>query len=159
MDDEPSYDRILENIAACQDIDKLTTFVVNARKRKVMVVEDAALRQLKSLIPSHKKGSYEKAFWDMFLTYQKVLFEHGKPTVKLNKTWKTALSDGETKALTDWIENGNQIWALDYLSVKSPKSMTAEKLALKHVEIFETNIQAMATKNLQSSEVRILEAK
>lgn len=159
IDDTPNYDRILENIAACRDIDKLTTFVSNAQKRGVIVVKDAAVKQLKSLIPVHKKGSFEKAFWEMFLQYQALLFEHGKPTLKLNKSWKTALCDGEIKALCDWVDDGRQVWALDNILSRSPQALTAEKLVLNFPDIFDAEIQQKAAQNLQLAKARLLEMK
>ena len=154
MNDEPNYDRILENIAACRDVDKLMAFMKNARKQNVVIVEDAALKQLKATFPNYKKDSYERAFWDMILGYQTVLLNHGKPTVKLAKAWKTALVDSETQAHNDWIENGDQVWAREYLLANSSKPLTAENLILKFPNLFDLDVQDVARQSLQASKAR-----
>jgi len=159
IDDKPNYDRVLENIAACKDVDKLMIFAENARKRNVMTVKEAASKQLKSLIPSCKKGSYEKAFWEMILLYQALLLEHGKPTLKLNKTWKMAMSEGEAEAHRDWILNGSQVWALDYFLSHVPTAITAEKLLLNNPDIFDVELQNTANNNLQMAKARLSEIK
>lgn len=156
-DDTQNYDRILGNISSCRDVDKLTSFIVNARKRGVKAVQDAAYHQLKSLVPAHKKESYEKAFWAMLLGYQAVLLDHGKPTIKLNKAWNAAMREGEIKVLSDWVENGHQKWALDYFVKNRRASVTAETLVLKFPDMFETKTCNDAARNLHLAKARILE--
>lgn len=58
LDDKPNYTRILESIAACKDVEKLTTFAANAKKRNVTIVKDAAIAQLKTLVPKHNKTRF-----------------------------------------------------------------------------------------------------
>ncbi|MGJ8562462.1 MAG: hypothetical protein ACSHXY_02810 [Alphaproteobacteria bacterium] len=152
MEDEPNYTRILGSIAACVDVDKLMAFLANAKKRGVLVVQNAVLAQLETLIPANKKGSYERAFWDMLLSYQTVLLENGKPTLKLNEAWKVALIVGEIQAHRDWVEEGAQAWAFGYLLENFPSLPTAEDLVLKFPTAFEARHRNLARNRLKNGE-------
>lgn len=157
MENTPNYDRILDNIAACQDIDKLTTFVTNAKKQNVLVVEHAALERIKLLKPQSDAGSFLAAFWDMLMQYQELLLEHRKPTLVLNKSWKLANNEGEIVALTEWIKNRNQAWALGHFLIHSPSLMTAEGLVLEFSNLFGNETITAAKLNLKQAEEKIAE--
>lgn len=157
LNDEPNYTRILDSIASCKDVEKLTTFAANAKKRNVTVVKDAAIAQLKMLVPKYAKASFEYGFWTMLLEYQHVLIEHGKPTLKLDSAWKMAMREDEADILSDWIKNGHQAWVLGHLSRTSPKSLSAETLALKFSGLFSAETLRAAERNLALAKTKILE--
>ena len=140
MDDLPNYSRILNLISESRDPEKLMAFVANAQKKNVPEVRDAALNQLNALRPARKGGSFEFAFWDMLMAYQKVLLENARPTKRLMKAWGMALSDDEAQALTQWVENGEQAWAFDNLISQGLVDITAEKLVLRFPKRFEPEI-------------------
>ena len=149
MDDEQDYTRILLSIEACHDINRLMTFAANAQKRHVPIVRDAALKRIETLIPLHKKGSFEFEFWEMFTAYQKALFENGKPALKLNETWKLAMADGEIQALNNWVENRLQAWTFEYLADQGDLHITAESLLLKFPKKFLPELYVLAENRIK----------
>ena len=141
MEDElPDYSRILHLISESQDPEKLMTFAMNAQKRKVLEVNKAALARLEALRPAHKEDSFEHGFWEMLMAYQNLLMENNRPTKRLMKAWETAIKDNEAKALTHWVENAEQAWALEYFVSEGMSDQTAEKLVLKYPKRFESEI-------------------
>lgn len=157
MDDAPDYSRVLHLISQCHDSDKLMTFVVNAQRKNVTEVRNAALAQLLALLPVHKEGSFEAAFWDMLMTYQKILLEHGKPTKLLMKAWKDAIDEDEISALTRWVENAEQAWAFQYLIHQGALDMTAETLVLRFPKRFASDIRDKAKHRIKAIETQSLQ--
>lgn len=158
MEDVPDYSRILTLISECRDPEKLITFFLNAQKKNVSEVSDAALIQLHALRPVYKKGSFELAFWDMLATYQKVLLEHGRPTNRLMRAWKTAQLENEAVALIQWVENVEQAWAFEHLIKQGMLVMTAEKLVLRFPQRFEANICDQARQRIKQMNNHSIEA-
>lgn len=144
MEDAPDYSRILNIISSCRDVDKLTTFMINAQRKNVPEVRDAAIKQMDALLPIHKTGSFETAFWDMFATYRKVLLEHGRPIYRLSKARQMALDEGEVEALIHWVTHTEQVWAFDYLNTHGLSKKTAESLVLRFPKRFTSKLREEA---------------
>ena len=51
-----------------------------------------------------------------------------------------SIKDNEAKALTHWVENAEQAWALEYFVSEGMSDQTAEKLVLKYPKRFESEI-------------------
>lgn len=155
---EPNYSRILNSIENCQDLRKLTAFYENARKKNVLVICEAALSQLKTLLPVNKKRSFESSFWEMIAAYQKTLLENGRPTLRLNKAWTSALTDGESEVLVKWIEEQAQPWAFQSLIDQGLSDMTAESLVLRFPKRFDAALRERAKRRLKGAHQETLGA-
>ncbi len=151
MDEEPDYTRILDIIQNCEDSDKLIAFVQNAQKKNVTVVAQAARLQLKKLIPELKSGSFENQFWKIFSAYEDLLLENLKPTKILNISRNEARSLGEIEALTNWINEGYQSWALNTFVSNKQSKLTAENLSLNHPELFDDETLKKAKQRLENA--------
>ena len=152
MEDLPDYSRILTLIAECRDPEKLMAFFLNAQKKNVSEVRDAASTQLNALRPVHKEGSFEFAFWDILMAHHKILLENGRPTNRLMRAWKTAQREDEAEALTQWVENGDQAWGFEHLISQGLLDMTAEKLVLRFPKRFEPDLCDQARQRMKASE-------
>ena len=152
MEDLPDYSRILDIISDCQDINKLRSFVTNAARKDVPEVRDVALARLLHLMPKRTPGSFEAAFWNVVETYHTYLLIHDRPIRRLRKTWNLALEEGETAALTHWVENGEQAWALQQFIERGDVEFTAEKLVLKYAKRFDVTVREQAKQRLKTTD-------
>lgn len=157
MEDEPDYSYLLGLINQCDDPKKLTTFVLNAQKRGVLSVREAAYKKLKSLIPRSNIKGIDGEFWEMFSTYEDILLQFSKPSSKLNLARARALSEGPRTALAFWVKNGSQAWVFNHLVQSDQENMTAEYLLSQYAQEFDRDLNVLAQNRLCKSKSRVLE--
>ena len=151
MEDPPDYSRILSLVTDCRDLNKLRSFISNAVRKDVTEVRDAALMQLRHLMPQKTPGSFEAAFWGMMDTYHTYLLLHDRPVRRLSKTWDRALEEGEVATLIHWVEKGEQAWALQQFIERGDVEKTAEKLMLKYPKRFDAALRKKAKQRLTTA--------
>ncbi len=157
MDEQPDYSYVLNLINQCDDVSKLSTFVVNAQKRNVTIVRDAAYGRLKSFIPQSNIKGIDQDFWTMFSAHEDLLLEYARPTSKLNAARQRMLKDGALSALEFWVRHKSQAWAFDYFMKNHKQSLTAESLVFNYSELFPDDIYEMAQSRLYLAKRKVLE--
>lgn len=140
MEEQPNHSYVLNLISQCEDVDRLATFIVNAQKRKVFVVREAAYRRLKSFIPKTIIKGIEQDFWIMFSAYEDLLLEYARPMTKLNGARRRMEEKGVIATLEFWVNHKSQAWAFEYFVKTGKENITAEALVSRYSDLFSKNV-------------------
>lgn len=157
MEEQPDYSYVLKLINQCDDVNKLSTFIINAQKKNASIVRDAAYNRLKSFIPNSNVKGIDQDFWTMFSAYEDLLLEYARPTSKLNAARLRMLNEGAVAAIEFWVKHKSQAWAFDYFMKNNKHSLTAESFVFKYSELFSDEVHKMAKKRFNSAKLKAME--
>ena len=140
--------KIIEQIEACEDPDKLKTWIANARKKNALDVEEAAFRRLISLVPAEQPGTVEHEFWQMVNAFELTLAEERGKTVRLSRTRQKVSRVGEIQTLKDWALSDSETDGFRMLIERNMPEYLGEVIVLRHPDVFEEDVRAAARKRL-----------
>jgi hypothetical protein len=145
--------KVIDQIAKCDDPDKLRIWIQNAKKQDADDVADAAFRKLVSIVPSEKPGTVEFDFWQMVNALEQTLTEERGKTTRLARTRQKVERVGERQVLTDWAFGKSETKGFGMLLERGMPEFTGEAIVLKHSGEFEADVVAAARKRLEDSGV------
>ncbi|MCK1334728.1 hypothetical protein ACVW1A_002092 [Bradyrhizobium sp. LB1.3] len=151
----PDHAKILALIAASEDVDKLRTWIVNARKEKQADIEEAAFRRLIEILPKEAPGTVEHDFWRTVHAFEHILSEERGKTTRLARTRQKVARVGEIETLRDWAVGSKSTDGFAMLIERNMPELTGEAIVLRHTDRFDAEVVSAATMRLKEAGVDV----
>lgn len=135
---------IIAKIRSCHDPDLLREWIKNARRQEAADVEDAAFRQLISIVPHEAPGTIDHEFWQMVQAFEHVLSEERGKTTRLSRTRQKVQRDGVVKTLVDWAQQTKPTQGFSMLIERDMPEFTGEAIILRHASQFSEAVTTAA---------------
>ncbi|WP_431016385.1 hypothetical protein [Bradyrhizobium pachyrhizi] len=151
----PDHAKILALIAASEDVNKLRTWIANARKEKQQDIEEAAFRRLIEILPKEAPGTVEHDFWRTIHAFEHMLtVERGK-TTRLARTRQKVARVGEIDTLRDWAMGTKSTDGFTMIIERNMPELTGEAIVLRHGDLFDATVVSAAKKRLEEAGVDV----
>jgi hypothetical protein len=149
------YDKILSLIAACDEPEKLRTWMKNARDKNEPAIAEAAFRRLIAILPKEQPGTVQYDFWQTIYAFEQVLSDEREKTTRLARTRQKVARVGEIQTLKDWALSEKSTDGFTMLLERKMPELTGEAIVLRHPQHFEPEVVAAARDRLEKAGVDI----
>ncbi len=150
-----AHEKILTLIAACDEPDKLRTWIKNARDKSEPVIAEAAFRRLIAILPKEKPGTVEYDFWQTIYAFEQVLSDERSKTTRLARTRQKVARVGEVQTLKDWAVSEKSTDGFTMLLERNMPELTGEAIVLRHASHFDVSVVAAARNRLEQAGVDV----
>lgn len=151
----PDISKVLASIAACDDAQRLRTWIQNAEALGRTEVANAAFRKLIALVPGEEKGTVEHDFWQTVYAFEFMLKEERGKTIRLSRTRQKIGRVGILDTLKDWALAKKSTSGFDMLLERQMPELTGEAIILRHAEKFDSSVCAAARDRLSKAGVNV----
>jgi hypothetical protein len=150
-----NHQRILDLVAACDDPEKLRTWIANARRGGQPAIADAAFRRLIAILPQEEPGTVEYDFWQTVHAFEHVLTEERGKTTRLARTRQKVARVGEIATLKDWAVSTKSADGFAMLIERNMPELTGEAIVLRHADKFDISVVTAARGRLEEAGVNL----
>ena len=145
---QPDRSRALNNIANCDDPEKLRVYMKNARTRGADDVYDAAFHRVISIQPSAQGGTVPHDVWRTIHAFEELLREERGKTVRLSRTRQAIQRKGEVRTVTDLVLKRTASDGFNMLHERDLLELSFEAIVVARSDHFATDVVERARERL-----------
>ena len=145
--------QVLENIANCDEPDKLRRYMKNAREREVDDVYDAAFQRLILVQPSAQVGTVAHDVWRTIHAFEELLRQERGKTIRLSRTRQAITRKGEVRTVIDLVRKRDASEGFRMLQERNLLELSFEAIVVARLGHFPTEVVEQARVRLENASV------